>query len=330
MVSNALSETAWSQYESWRISKCAKLVEDFLLVSAFSSVMKQDVGGLSLLLSKLYPHKSNFVKKLTTVLETTCSSYLPELEGSFMQWISLYNYGDIQGVAHLMLKFADGNRVEQGKFLDAQMKASLRLHAENEIFHSITSPSFQLQHLKRGTLGFVAKNTKRTDSGNLFEFLFGFWQIVTEYEKLVDACLCSPYSQRRNRDGDESSSGAIVAQYSGVWMKGMIAVLWRKWMMELIQEEFNLKRPSEKLKSNVALLVQWIGEQVVPALDAIKGIDNSSEGKELENLVQKCLEPLDHCGDRMLLQKSASFRSFYGIRPFLPTDSLSIVKSALR
>lgn len=335
VLSNALSETAWSQYESWRTKKTRKLVEDFLIVSVFGTTMKQDVRGLLLALSKLYPLKSSFAKKLTTVLETTCSSSsLPELK-SFAERMSPYNYGDIQRVAHLMVKFADGNRDEQGEILDGLMKTSLRLHAENEIFHlqqpSSSASSALLHQVKEGTLGFVAKNVKKTDSGNLFEFLYGFWKIVTKYEALLHACLSSPYSQQRNLNVEEMSSCAgIVGQYSHVWMKGMIAVLWRKWMRELIQEEFNFKRPSEKLKSNVALAVQWIGEQVVPTLDAIKGIDGCSESNELKALVQKCLEPLDLCGNRMLLQRSASFRSFYGIRPFLPTDSLNVVDSALR
>lgn len=328
MISNALCETSWSQHEEWRATGRRKLVEDFLIVSVFSSVMKtpQDIGGLFLAVSNLHPVKSNFAKKLTNVLETTCSSSSSSQLESFM---STYNYGDIQRVAHELVKLADAGEDQVGRVLDTHMKLSLKLHAENEIFQleKVTSS------LAKTCLGFAAKNVKKTDSGNLFEFLYGFWQIITKYENLVSSCLSSEFSERRI-DTEKLSSSGIVAHYSHVWLNGMKLVLWRKWLMELIEKEFNLKRPSEKTKSNAALFVQWLGEEAVPALDAIKrGIDSdatSEQAGELAALVEKCLEPLDHCGNRMLLERNSSFRSFYGIRPFLPTDPRNVIDSALR
>lgn len=332
MISNAVgSETSWSQYESWRMDsqQQRKLVEDFLIITVFSTSVREDVPGLLLAVGKRYPAKSTFASKLTTLLVSSWAQSRGEgRDVDLKSSGSPFTQRDFQRVGHLMGKLGDECQEGQERLLAAELKLCLRLHSENEILTPSTTLLPDETKLKRGSLAFVARNVKRTDAGNLCEFLHAFWEIVGRYDKLLHTCLAGPFSTNRNEA--QKSGDDLVTKYSHVWGKGMMAMLWVKRITDLVREEFSIKRPNEKLKANMALLVQWIGEEVVPTLDAITGIDNSEEGRELALLVRKCLEPLDHSGNRNLLQRSTAFRSFYGIRPFVPGDLLHIVDTTLR
>lgn len=265
------------------------LVEDFLILSVFSRVIKQDASLLSIALGLRYPLKASFVNKLATIL----------VESEEFESLGKEQFWDIQEQPDVIVKFSQVNEISKIRHLFKTLKISLRTYYQCGIFHPIS-----IQNLKKGTLGFILKNLKFSDAGALFEFLQAFWALASHYHSTFDACLNEEPGWDFNSYG-EIGSNASSEHFARIWLDGVQAALWAKRLGDMCAENCGSSLPDEKLMANMNLIVLWISEQAVPTLGNLKAL---TAQREMQTLVNNCFQTLNHCRDGILLGRNKIFR----------------------
>jgi hypothetical protein len=308
-------------------SQSLVLLQDFLILSVFSRVVKHDARALSTALGLRYPVKGSFLDKLANVLDSVKL-------GSFVDWKQ--ESWDIQELPHVIAKFCRANELEGKKqsnhgHLLKTLKASLHLYYQNEVFQRDSSISTAaLANLNKGTVGFVAKNVKFSDAGDISEFLHCFWNLVMNFHSIFEACLKGGGRNSLIRLGEpqESLSNDEFDEYAKLWLDGMKIPLWGKRLNDLCGRKCTGKLPNEKVIANINLLIQWISEKVLPVLRSMG--DGIASSNELKVLLEKCFKTIDHSGDHNLLQRNKILRGVNEFRPFLTIENASSLELLMR
>jgi len=292
----------------------SELLEDFVIVSIFSRIVRHDASTLALALGMKYPRKRSLLGKLADVLDS--GEWETSVDWKHYCW-------DIQELPHIIAKFSSVNEEQKqiyGRHLLQSIKTSLNLYYQNQVFrgHLLSVRGAP----KRATFGFIAKNSTVAETGNIFELLQSFWNLVTSFESLFERSLKSTHSTN-------SAPSLRVDEYAKMWLSGMKVPLWGKRLNDLCERKCDGKLPSEKILANVNLLVQWISEQVLPTLTSISGLGTAAP-HEFSMLLENCFKSFGHTRNYKLLRQNQLLRCMNEFQSFFTPENASSVELLMR
>jgi len=274
------------------------LLEELLFLALFLRIGPSDAKALAAVLNSKFP---KFKNEVGTKLAGILMSVFREGVHQSLPW-------DPQWKPYFLAKYPSSESLPEKISLeiDETVKTSLRLH--RHLFKRSESEDW-----KTGTFGSHARiiNQGKFLHENSFQSSKLFSNSWSLLEKFDEVFLRGLNTERRINSGTLKSP----SDYGSLWKRGMTAFLWRARLFTFAHSSYNFNSKNEKLNSNLILIIQWIGEDVVPFLFDL----NQRVGAELKNLVASCLDQDDGENHKALLEAGKCFRKASNTKPFSVT-----------
>ena len=132
------------------------------------------------------------------------------------------------------------------------------------------------------SLGTLAKSIAEGKFSELknTDFFSNFFKLVKHFDHIMSSNM-----------NDCQKSQLPVTSFPQLWRRGICTFLWYRRLLNLTNEAWNpLSNRSDRLMSNVTLLIQWMKQFVITFL---QDLSNNTCGNQMKALIRNCMVTLD-------------------------------------